>query len=249
MFSVLLSVQMAVYLQVEVMMELSGCGIPLQAHKKTLTGHADSILSLAFSPDSSMLASGSYDSTIRLWNTITSTHIETLRGHESAVYSIAFSPDSLTFASSSADKTIRFWNAITATYKKTFAEHIGNFHSIVFNPNGHILASGSYDGNTQLWSVVTSAQRKLTKPYAFEINDLNTERHLQRRLLHTEYETSRLYNNTYNDTLPTRSVHSIAFSPNGRLIASGGLIDIHLWDAATGEYMKTLIGHTSKCIA
>lgn len=58
-----------------------------------------------------------------------------------------------------------------------------------------------------------------------------------------------MYNRTYNDTLPTRSVHSvhnIAFSPNGRLIASGGLIDIHLWDATTGEYMKTLIGHTNK---
>ena len=213
-------------------------------HQKTLTGHTDSVLTINFSPNGSILASGGYDSSIRLWNAATSRHIETVHAHKSAVYSIVFSPDSLTLASSSADRTIRFWDAATAIHKKSFAEGTDNFHGIVFNPNGHILASSSYDGNTQLWSVVTSAQRKLTKPAAFEINDLNEERHFQRRLLHVEYTTASNYDRLYNNTLPTRSVHSIAFSPNGRLIASGGLIDIHLWDAATGEYIKTLIGHT-----
>ena len=214
-------------------------------HKKTLTGHADSVLSLAFSPDSLMLASGNYDATIRLWDPTIGSHIETLHGHETAVRSIVFSPDALTLASGSADGTIRFWNISTGK-QKHFVEHTDDIHSIVFSPDGHILASGSEDGTVRLWSVVTGAQRTLHKPKYSGEGLLNKAQQIERE--GDNYTESRIKERDIirGQYSPKRWIYSIAFSPNGHLIASGGRwqICIRLWNAITGEHMKTLIGHT-----
>ncbi len=76
------------------------------AHSK---GHLGTVYSVAFSPDSKMLASGSADQTIELWNLNTGQQLRALKGHLGAVYSVAFSPDSKTLASGSYDSTIKIW--------------------------------------------------------------------------------------------------------------------------------------------
>jgi WD40 repeat protein len=75
----------------------------------TLTGHTDSVLSIAISPDGETLTSGSADKTIKLWNLKTGDLLRSLIGHVYSVTSIAISPDGETLASGSADKTIKLW--------------------------------------------------------------------------------------------------------------------------------------------
>jgi hypothetical protein len=79
-----------------------------------LRGHENAVYSVAFSPDGQTLASGSEDSTIRLWDLRQPAAAPTvLHGHGNMVSSVAFSPDGQTLASGSGDQTIRFWDGRT----------------------------------------------------------------------------------------------------------------------------------------
>ncbi len=118
---------------------------------RTLTGHKDTVHSVAISPDGQTLASGSWDDTIKLWNLATGKELRTLTGHKSSVQSIAISPDGQTLASGSFDKTIKLWNLKTGDLLRTLTGHKNRVWSVAISPDGQTLASGSEDKTIKLW--------------------------------------------------------------------------------------------------
>ncbi len=78
------------------------------------------IQSVAYHPQKHIIASGSYDRTVRLWNTETGECLKIIHGHSKEIVSVAFSPDGLSLASGSKDGTVKLWDLETYECRKTF---------------------------------------------------------------------------------------------------------------------------------
>ena len=119
----------------------------------TLTGHSESVTCLAFSADGSMLASGSYDSTIIIWNTKDGSILHKLNQGDK-VNAVAFSPQGAILATGGQDKIVKLWDAKSGKLVNSFKGLTDRVYSIEFNPRGDILAAG---GNNELimWSTST----------------------------------------------------------------------------------------------
>ena len=120
---------------------------------KQLEGHSKSITSLALSKNGSLIATGSADKTIKLWETTTGLLVNTLTGHFHHVNTVVFSSDNL-LASGSLDKTVRIWNTNTGAVVHILIGHAFEVQAVAFSWT-RLLASGSVDGEVCLWSIDT----------------------------------------------------------------------------------------------
>ncbi|HEV2425762.1 MAG TPA: c-type cytochrome domain-containing protein [Terriglobia bacterium] len=125
----------------------------------TLSGHADYVRSLAFSPDGKLLAAAGgpcqQSGEIRIWDVASHALVRTLKGHKDCVYSVAWSPDGRLLASGSYDKSIKLWDAASGGELKTLQDHIDAVFAVAFSPDGKRLASASQDRTVKIWDVAT----------------------------------------------------------------------------------------------
>jgi WD40 repeat protein len=107
---------------------------------------------VAFSPDGKTLTSGSYDTTIKLWDVETGKEQATLQGHTGPVYAVALSPDGNSLASGSHDKTVKLWDVATGKERFTMKGHSDVVWSVRYSPDGKILATLG-NGQIKLWDL------------------------------------------------------------------------------------------------
>ncbi|WP_100903149.1 serine/threonine-protein kinase [Nostoc flagelliforme] len=120
----------------------------------TLSGHAWAVLTVAFSPDGQILATGSDDNTIKLWEVNTGQLICTLVGHSWSVVAVAFTADGETLLSASCDKTVKLWRVSTAEEIVTLSGHVDSVSAIAVSKVTQLIASGSRDKTIKLWQLV-----------------------------------------------------------------------------------------------
>lgn len=207
------------------------------------TGHAEKITSIAVSSKYGVIASGSIDDTIKLWDIRTGQELKTLKGHRSWVNSVAFSPDGKLLISGSADKTIKLWDVQNGREIRTFLGHNDQVSSVSFSSDNHTFASTGWDRNIKMWDIHASRSLRTLAGgcYAIAFSPDGT-------VLAAEGDNNavKLWNVASGQVTNilvghSRPVQSLAFSKDGRLIASGSLDrTIRLWDAQTGQVLKTL---------
>eukprot|EP01094_Clydonella_sp_ATCC50884_P025431 TRINITY_DN6674_c0_g1_i2.p1 TRINITY_DN6674_c0_g1~~TRINITY_DN6674_c0_g1_i2.p1 ORF type:complete len:349 (-),score=70.18 TRINITY_DN6674_c0_g1_i2:121-1167(-) len=116
-----------------------------------LTGHQQPINWVSYSPDGRLLASASFDQSLKLWNGITGKFFATLRGHVQRVYQVCWSSDSRLVVSGSQDSTLKVWDLKTGKLKVELPGHADEVYAVDWAPDGQHVASGGKDRVLKLW--------------------------------------------------------------------------------------------------
>lgn len=237
-------------------------------HLRSLEGHSLLLESITFTPDSRRLISGSLDKSVRLWDISTGYELRKIEAHSNSVQSVAFSPDGRLLASLyHADQSIHLWDIRQERELPPLKGHRGFVRSIAFHPHQPRLASASSDETLRLWDIKRSIEvahlnqtGQITQisfnPAGSTLAFINQETTLY--LWHIS-SLSHLAANTVDSTPPTpksdlkalkghhKALTSLAFSPNGKLLASASRDGtICLWAVPSGREVSRLSPkHTS----
>ena len=208
-----------------------------------LTGPAGYVQSVAFSPDGAVLAAGSADDTVRLWNVAHPAKPVSLgrplTGPGALVASVAFSPDGRTLAAASQDDKVWLWHVGRPGHPVRAGTLTGAtdwVNVVAFSPDGRSLAAGSSDGQVRVWNL---ASRTLTAtlPHPQPITSLAWD--TAGRLVTGDADgTVRLWTLPAPVLLAGGPVNSVAYRPGGAELAVGGT-GLQLWTAARPALVST----------
>ncbi|KAF9223999.1 WD40 repeat-like protein [Gyrodon lividus] len=173
------------------------------------------ISQVRFSPNSKILATGSWSGTVKLWNVPACTPMKTLRGHADRVGGVAWHPQAtltqgeglVNLVSGAGDMSVNLWSLDSDSPLAAMKGHADRICRVAFHPSGDYVASASFDTSWRLWDVTTSKEVLLQEGHSKE-------------------------------------VYSVEFQDDGALVASGGLDAIgRVWDLRTGRTAMVLDGH------
>ena len=216
-------------------------------HIATFDKHTDGVASMAFSPvDAALLATDSWDGTVKLWNAVTQQDITTLRGT-----AMAFSSDGVTLATGSRDGMVTLWDVVLQQDISTFKVHTAEVTSVSFSSDGAILATGSRDGTVKLWDVVSQRNIATLKKHAAEVTSVSFSSDGAILATGSRDGTVKLWDVARHRAIATfedhtYAVNSVAFSPVDATLLATGAWDrtVKLWDVETRQNIATFEGHT-----
>jgi WD40 repeat protein len=213
-------------------------------------GHKGWVMSLAWSPDGTRIASMGDDSTIQIWNATTGKLLYTYSGNWTWGAALAWSPDSSRIASTAGNNTVQIWNATTGEVYATYQGHNATVSALAWSNDGKQIASGSYDHTVQIWDVATGVTYQTLKldrrimALAWSPND-------QRLALSEDNNTVQIWDTTteryqFSYKLHKGAVSALAWSPDGTRIASASYDStVQVWNATTGARYLTYKGHSA----
>jgi len=180
------------------------------------TGHGNTVMDVAWSPDGSKFATTGKDGVLIIWDTKTRTelikvsaHLAFASGLDLGAPELAWSPDGARIATAGLDKTAKVWDVRTGKEIVTFSGHSDEVLDVTWSADGKYVASASKDGVVKIWDANTGDEK-----YSLPKNE--------------------------------GSVNSVAWSPDGTQIVTAGEDGLtRIWNTKTGEEQLRLSGHTS----
>jgi WD40 repeat protein len=219
---------------------------------RTLEGHSKGVLSVSVTTDGKRAVSGSYDSTVRLWDLETGECLRTLKGHVDRymVASVSVTPDGKRVVSGSWDETLRLWDMGTGECLRTLEGYRGWVLSVSVTPDGKRAVSGSHDKIVCLWDLETGECLRTLKGHSESVTSVSVTPDGKRAVSGSHDKNVRLWDLETGECLRTlkghgESVTSVSVTPDGKRVVSGSWDHtLRLWNLETGECLRTLKGHS-----
>jgi WD40 repeat protein/transcriptional regulator with XRE-family HTH domain len=218
--------------------------------------HTAAVQALAFSPDERMLATGSWDGIVKLWN-LENGALRWQGQHSGSIHRLAFTPDGRTLASGGDDAAIRLWDVSTGKQLQTLFLQSSAVYALAWSPDGSLLASGGLDGSIHLWetqvtpAVQSDSTTRILTGHSGPVWSLAfapdgctlASGSFDCAVMLWDVERLEVRETLAGHTAP---VNVVAWSPDGCLLASGSRDQtIWLWDVERGFYRTALHGHTA----
>jgi WD40 repeat protein len=229
----------------------------------TYRGHSKEVYAVGWSPDGKLIASGSGDETVQVWEASSGTKVLNYQGHshrigKGLVQAVMWSPDGKYLVSGSWDKSVRIWDASTGHTISTYRSYYEVVEAVAWSPDGKYVASGNRNGTAHVWDISNGKNiRKFLGHCVKEAHvDVVTVAWSPdgKRIASASWDmTVKVWNaiknnGKKNDYLifrgHTAEVNTLSWSPDGTRIASGGRDNlVHVWDSSKGGLHLSYYGH------
>jgi WD40 repeat protein len=236
---------------------------------RVLSGHRKLVDSVAFSPDGRILASGSFDNTVKIWEPSTGKLIRTLKApgnlHLSipgvvGIFAIAFSPDGHYLASAGWNNVLGIWQMPSGDDLRTVRgwnwdwvvpAQSAFIDCVAFSPDSRYIATGGGDKLVRVADVLKGGEVRKFKGHTKLVRTVAFSPDGKSLATGSWDESVRVWDYRDGQLLQALEGHfgvveSVAFSPDGRYLAAATKNDIRLWDVATWKAVLTLSGHTGR---
>lgn len=216
-----------------------------------MEGHTARVLSVEFSPDSKMIASGSVDNSLRLWRNGEFSLLRTMLGHPFPILDLDFSPDGNLLVTGSTDGILRVWRVSNGQLIKNMVDHAGKITSLDMSNDGKFLVSSAQDFTVRVWR---TADFRL-------VQTIDEGMSLVNQAVFSP-DSSRMAWVEDDGTVRVRTLDgiwvyifhpgvgkasSVAFSPDGNRLAAGFEIGtILIWQMSDGELVDSIEAHGSQ---
>nr|MDJ0575556.1 serine/threonine-protein kinase [Xenococcaceae cyanobacterium MO_234.B1] len=212
------------------------------------------VWSLAISPKGKIIASGSNNGSIDIYDRKSGQTKKILGRHKNVIRSLVFIPEANNLIAGDGDGIINIWNLQTGKLEKQLSGHFGSIWSLAVSPDGQTLVSSGEDKSVRIWDLKTGEQTNISFTHSARVFSLAFTPNGQMFASSSADNKIKIWDANNGKLLKSLSGHqnavrSIAITPDGKYLVSGSWDKtVKIWELTSGKLISTLEGHKSRVV-